>query len=426
MVSYTLLLFYLLLSLIIISLNCILYNKILIPNNIFTIMWCFCGVFSMYNRVNLVRPRLEIHIFILICIISFNFFYYLTSNKFFKTKKIIKEKNFDKEYIINNNIIYLLFIISLILIIPNMINSIQIIIKYGFNLNLIRQEVYMDISYSGAHIFAFITKNIPQSIFNAISLIAAINIVRGEKSIVKIGIISIAINILTFGGRYSLLNFLIYYIAAYLILGNTLIKIKKKYIIISLICLIFATFSRGLGTLSFFDMIITYFVGSFSYLEVILQNPTSFGLDEPLLWGYLTLGFIFEPIVMGLKLLFQFDIDVPSYYFNIYTQNFVNISTDGIQMYNNNATIIYTFLRDFGVLGMIVGTGFIASLMNILSNKYYQKKDIRYLFFLVYLYSVIINSTMMYTMTSVTTSLLILIIIFSVKRVKNKKSFITS
>ncbi|MEI2393114.1 hypothetical protein V8V55_25305, partial [Priestia megaterium] len=65
------------------------------------------------------------------------------------------------------------------------------------------------------------------------------------------------------------------------------------------------------------------------------------------------------------------------------------IGMNKYQLFNNNTSIIYTFLRDFGIFGLLIGPSFIALLMALSENKYYKKGGLRSLVFLIYMYTVI-------------------------------------
>ncbi|MEI2400457.1 hypothetical protein, partial [Paenibacillus phytohabitans] len=210
--------------------------------------------------------------------------------------------------------------------------------------------------------------------------------------------------------------------AGYLILKKFKdIKIKKSYVFIGIILLLIITLLRGTSGYSLLDMGVLYYVGSFSYLELIMQHPMLYGLSNSLLYGYLTFGFLIEPFVLLLKLVFALDIDVPSYNFNIYTQTFVNIGETKSIFYNNNTTMLYTFIRDFGDFGIILGPALIAIAVCVVEstlNKYNNKLMV---YFFVILYSLIVNSTMFYTMMSISSSLLIMfVLILSHNKKKSK------
>ncbi|PFQ85538.1 O-antigen polymerase [Priestia megaterium] len=386
----------------------VLTNNYFKPNTIFTFIWSISGLISKYYNSELLQPRNEIYAYTFVMIITFNIVYLLLVRK---KDKYLSSENLNSVLLnkkINYNKIYVVLAIAFILISPNMLNSIITLMNSGFSLSEVRKS-YLALTYSGDFVYVFLTNNIPVAIITAVSLLAALDLLQGKKKILLPAILMVLLGTITFGGRYLILNFIIFYVAGFIVLKrNRNIKIKKKYILFTLVVLGYITFSRGVSETSFFDMFALYYSGSFSYLELMLRDSYSFGLGDNLQFGYLTLGFLFEPLVMILKFLFRFNIDVPSYYFNIYAQPFVDIGMNKYQLFNNNTSIIYTFLRDFGIFGLLIGPSFIALLMALSENKYYKKGGLRSLVFLIYMYTVIFNSTMMYTLTSISSSLILL------------------
>lgn len=356
--------------------------------------------------------------YIIISIFTFNIIYITFAIKYKKNNKDIKlESKYDEKYEINYKLIKILNIVALILVSKHFLYAISIILKNGFDLTSVRNEVYVGITESGNFIMMFLTRTIPSAVFNITVMIAAIDLYRRRKYILHWAVAAIIINTVTFGGRFLILNFIVYYIAAHLTMRKEFkSKINKKYIILVGIILAGVTMSRGLGKESILDKVILYFAGSFSFLELILKNPSQFGFSQGLTYGYLTFGFIFEPIVLFLKAAFGVNIDVPSYYFNIYVQGWYNIGETRNMLYNNNTTMLYTFLRDFGELGIIIGTMLLAITICICENKYRRNKDYRYFLILVYMYTVIVNSTIMYTLTKITSSLIFILMFIVTKK----------
>jgi oligosaccharide repeat unit polymerase len=390
------------------------YNVFLRPNTIFTVLWCTCAILANYYNLGLIKPSLKIHIYVIISVITFNLIY-------FSFTRISRKLNLNVTngiiYVINYRFITLMVIIAFLLVIPNLISGARIFIQSGWSFDAVRIN-YASLNSSGRFFYVFLTSNIPKSIIEASLVVAAIDLSNRKYKLLPWALIGIIISTISFGGRYQILNFIVYYVAAYIINKKYLkVKLKKSYIIIGIFALGAITVSRGTSGMSVLDMAILYFEGSFSYLQVILNNPDLYGFNERPLYGYLTFGFFFEPIVLTLKLFLGLNIDVPSYHFNVYAQQFVNIGDSIFKMYNNNSTMFYTFLRDFGEIGIIIGTSFLVLAICFSQRKYEKFGSLRGLVFLVYLYSVIVNSTMMYSLTSISSSLtIIFLILFSKQR----------
>lgn len=377
-------------------------------NTIYTILWSTVGILSTFNLLNIIKPSIEIHKYIWISIITYNFFYIIMCKKHPN-----KDYIFSNGYKIKYSFISILNIIVIIIIMPLFIQACIKIIQVGFNnyRGNIRELAHT------SHIGIFIRRTITFGIIDATSLIAAVELVNENKKLLKWAILGIILYTITFGGRYVLMNFVIYYISAFLLIRKyKTIRIKRKYVVFCVLGLIAVTFGRGLGEMSFAEMIYLYYVGSLSFLQLILDNPLRFGLSE-YTYGYMTFGFVIEPIVYFLKAFFGLDIDIPSYHFNIYAQPFYNIGTGGsIVIYNNNTTFFYHFLRDFGIVGIILGVAFIALICAALDNVYQKTSNYKVLLLLVFMTGVILTSSMMYTLLTIKATITILVVILSVKK----------
>lgn len=388
------------------------FKKIIQPNTIFTVLWSSVGVLAICNNLPIREPSIQIHNYIIMSLITFNLIY-LSFTK--GSKQTIKKPKI-YEYKINYKLIYLMNLIAILIVSPYTISALSTILQSGFA--NVRDVTYVSIN-EGTAIVAIITRTIPLSIFGATYVIAAIQLARNKYKLLPIALIDILISTVTFGGRFAILNFIVYYFSSYFLVKKDIsIKIKKRYIVIGVVGLIIVTSLRNSGGMSVLDMGILYFVGSLSYLEVILSRPELYGLFQSPKYGYLTFGFIIEPIVLALKVI-GLDLKVPSYFFNTYAQPWANIGADGYNIwYNNNTTMIYTFLLDFGWIGILVGTSFIAILAAKAQNSYNKDSNFRSLCILVYMIGVIMSSTIKYNLTSLSTSIIFILLMIFVKKVK--------
>ena len=162
--------------------------------------------------------------------------------------------------------------------------------------------------------------------------------------------------------------------------------------------------------LGFMDNIIMYLSGSLSFLEYILSNPIEYGLNDGLMYGYMTFAFILEPIILVLKSVFGINAKIPSYYFNNYVQNFVNISDTGISLYNNNTTMFFNFIKDFGIYGVYISVIFLVTFIVNMEKKFYRNNNIRNLFYLIYLYTIIFTSSISYKLNGISSSLIFILL----------------
>lgn len=389
------------------------YNTIFKINFLYTALWCFCGITSIYNSLNILKPSIKIHIMIYISIIVFNLIYLFFSKKDYQiTINICKNVNINK-------FLYFLNLIAIILIIPHVIQSIKLIMAHGLNLSLIRNEIYVGISNSNSELIQIFTRVIPSCIFSVISIIVAVELVNGNKKNLWLAITNIFLGTLIFGGRNFILNFIFYYVAAWMILKKEeKIKIKKRYIVLTILILWFITYLRNNEVFGFLNTIILYISGSLSFLEYILRNPSAYGLSDGLLYGYMTFAPITEPIVLALKILFGSKIKIPSYYFNAYAQKFVNISETSVRLYNNNTTMFYNFLRDFGTYGFFISIIALVGLIVFCEKKLHKKKDIFYLYALIYVFSVVFASSINYRLSGFSSTIIFILLYLASRNIK--------
>ena len=414
---------YSLVCLVIVMMTKYKYRIYILPNTVYTVLWAGVGCLGILNNLDLLEPSLKVHFYILTSIVIFNITYFIFSPQFKSNRKPL-QNTVGSNYIIDYKLVYYFTAIALLLLSIHTVEAFNIVLRNGLDMTLIRNTNNYNVENSGVLFFGFLTRSIPLAITTAVSLISAINLNLNNKKLSLCAILLISVYTFTFGGRFQLLNFVTFYLATYLIFKNKFkVKIRKRYIGLAIIMLALMTILRGAELSLLIEKVIIYFVGSLSFLELIISNPNFFGIGEVPIIGFLTFGFIFEPIVLALKLFFGVNIDVPSYYFNIHAQKFYDIGEATVRLYNNNTTMFYNFIYDFGQIGVILGPIIICLLICISESKYNKKNNLRSLLFLVFLYSVIVNSPMMYTLTNINSSLILIFLFIFVKK-QRKSTFI--
>lgn len=389
-------------------------NKWINISSIFTIVWTFTGFFSLNNNLKIAIPRDEIHLYIFSSIFIFNLFFYI-----FSIKNIKIEQNINVQ--LNYSTIYTLNIIAIVLMMPHIMVGLKVILSTGFG--DVRDIVYVGINEGPAY-YAVLTRTLPFSIIGVTSLICAIELVKRNLKLLPITLLGIFLITITFGGRFAIFNFAIYYMISFLFTSKKIRKkIKVKYIISAITVLSLITYLRSTNGIGIYNMVILYFSGSLSYLETILANKEIFSISDSsqMYYGYLTLGFILEPITLLIKIL-GVDLDVPSYIFNSHAQNWTNIGRDGFTLwFNNNTTMFYTFFLDFGYYGFFIGPLFLAIFGIFLYNTFLKQQSYLYFCLLIYYVANIISTPITYDFTSLTTTLTIIFVMLFVKNKKHKE-----
>ena len=405
---------YIVLFILILIFNFFKHRNILTVGVLISFIWILCGIFIEIRFLPIIKPSIQVHSYIFQFLLIFNLIYllFLKKNnrlKFFPIFQISKNKI---------AFLYIFNILAILIILPLTYRVAIFVIENGFY--TYRSYIFQYIEDS--HYLQFLYKNIIFSIFDTTALITAFSLATRKKSklLIIMTIIGILLYTFTFGGRYSIFNFIIYYVSSVVIVKYRHNHFKVRYAVFGILALLLVTNIRGNGSYSILESIYLYFIGSFSYLQYILDHPIYYGLSDNF-HGFLTFGFIFEPIVLTMKQFFGSNLDVPSFYFNIYAQQFVNIGDSNVVMYNNNSTMFYVFIRDFGNLGVTIGSIILSSVFVYFSNKFYTNKKIVSGVILVYLSNVIITGTMMYSLITARASISILIVLFILSGIKYKE-----
>ncbi|TDL61520.1 oligosaccharide repeat unit polymerase [Rhodococcus qingshengii] len=369
------------------------YRTVIKSNILFTLIWCTCAGISSIGFYGLYKPSAIIHFYSLTAIITFNIIFFIHNRN---KENPINTRNIKGKARLN--IIYILNFISWLYLSEFLIKALDIINSIG--LKGLRGYAY-DSSKGFATTFELlIIQWIIEPIFIATILIAVVYIVLGKKApLLKIiSIISVTIYTLTFGGRYLIVRVLMYYIFTLLITKSTQLKVlgKKKvnklFIGAIILTIIILTNQRSWGESSFIESTLVYYVGSFTFLDVLLKATSNMS-PMPLFGGGI-FGFVYNLIVTPLIMI----LDLP--YIN---SNYIITQVTSIprmisptQSYLAMTTMLYPFLRDFGYLGIIIGTSFLAWIISSAEIRLKRTNKLFLLCFYVYLCFVLFDSVMSY------------------------------
>lgn len=386
------------------------FNTFLKPNMIVTILWCVLPGLSTLGLNGIKAPSLYTHSYFLSFLGIFNIIYLLFTKKDRMTQ--LDFNNIDDMY--RYRLIYILNILSWIYMIPIILNAYEIISNYGFS--AIRDYTFISSDKLVDGTQKFISQTIINAIFHATILLAMVNISLNKKTknLTVFAIVDVIIYTFCFGGRFKILQLLVYYTLSNILIKKIYLNSNKKrmsigFIIFILIIMIVTTQARG--TSNFMSSMYDYYVMPFSFMDYILNNPTTFDLKHYLLGGGM-LGFITEPIVLLLKVIFNSNLDIVSYFINISTQVFYEIAPG--KYFNALTTIIYPFIRDFGYIGIIIGGALLSYFVSISENIFKKYKKSSYYCIYIFLVYVCFNSVLKYDLLSYgSTFTIIFIYIFS-------------
>jgi oligosaccharide repeat unit polymerase len=369
------------------------YKTIIKSNVLFTGMWCICAGVASLGIYGLYKPSSITQFYSITAILTFNTFFLLHN----RLEKKILFKNFKGTARLK--LIFIANTICWIYISAFMPMALNIISLYGFKgLRMYAFDSGMGLATT---LELTIIQWLVQPVFVATILIAVIYIVIGRKTrvLTLVALTDVIIYTILFGGRYMMVRMMMYYILAFLILKSShLEQLKKKKINMVFIgaiitSVIILTSQRNWGDTSFIKNTIIYYIGSFSFLDAVLSAEHYVGVTD-FLFGKATLGFIYNLIITPFTLLFQLPYLGSDYLITQVTS--VPRLISPTQTYNAMTTILYPFLRDFGYLGIIIGTIFLAWFISIVEKMFHRTNHLLFLCVYVYLGFVLFDSVMSY------------------------------
>lgn len=357
--------------------NTKIYKKFVNYLNVFLIMFYIVAIFSMFGLYGFRVPTDKTYWYLLIALISFEFFTIV-----FMSIKVNKGKYIENEKI-NTKILTTISILITILMIPTTFEGIKILTQYGFT--AVRSAAFSNDIYSSYTkiMLTYILVPLNKAVF-IYSLVYYLKEKKCKLSIV-ITIINTIQTIATFGGRSVIVELtLIILVAIYIKNRGKIFEIlKKNYKLIFLVVLLFIiittvtrerTISKNEG---FLFNLYSYYVGSIHLFDIHLNNPSISLLDgNHLLYGKA----MFNPIIDIFKILIKLigiDTNMLSgiEIINNQVQQYIQV-TNSFKM-NNNVTFMYVCLRDFGVCGLIIGPMYISLWITFIYKKYIYNHSIK-------------------------------------------------
>ena len=417
---------FLLLFLIFFELNNIVFKK---KNNFLNIFWVFFFAVILLSEINIysfreVKPIVYIYLTISIVFIE------IDSLLLYKLKirsKFIKN-NEDKENnkILNNKMLTILSIVTLLMMLPQTFTGLKIIKTQGFS--MLRTLILTEELFKGN--IRLLQYYLLSPLSKAIALYSIFDLVKNKKfrlhflfsmiNIVQISLLS--------AGRSSVFEFLIFAIIIMMEVYNMkilkLVKNNKKIVFACVLLVLFlmgVTSQRKLSSnTNFFENIYAYFVGSLSLISIHLGNVEQSLLDgSHLLFGKGMLSPFFDIFKIFIKFIgIDTNMKTGVQIINEVTQNFYYVSSN-IKM-NNNVTFLYTCLRDFGIFGLYIGPLYISLIYTKFAKMYekYQKDCYKIAYY--YLLSLIPYFIFFFPFAN-TPTFMLFVLIFLVYKITYKK-----
>lgn len=334
------------------TINFILLKRLFNFISVFLILWCIVSVLSSFGFYGLYIPDQNAYMYILIVMVMFE----ISALLFLKLRTPSFAEN--KTFYLKWKKINVMSFLCLLGLFPYSMKGIMVALTEGFY--RLRLSGFSNLLYSTNE--KLILMNIIQPVVLAITILSLIELIQNKK--IRISMIISVMNcflfILIFGGRWILLEFIL---LAGIILydtysGNIIRLLKNNKLILVVMSIVIISISSitlqrsvGGGDGLIYNVYI-YFVGSVHLFGVYIKNPLTYGLGaDHLLYGKEFFAGFLEPIYLlanfrGLE--WKSGVET----INEITQQFVFVSSDTIM--NNNVTMIYAFLRDFGIWGLFL------------------------------------------------------------------------
>lgn len=362
------------------------FRKRLNYSNVFLLLWCIIPSISSIGLYGFYTPPIEAHIYILLAIIVFE-----TTTLFAKRFRVVRKNKIqmlsDTERV-GWNLLLIISIVCFITIMSFFIVSIRYALSNSF--------YYLRIRILNNELFSARSRTMLQDIIQPLIIVTTLASVyhlveKGKPRIVAvISIINCILYMLTIGNRWLIMEVMFIIIAVVIgKYGLNVIAILKsnKWIsriaVVLLLGLIFITVQRSIrGSTGLLYDVYAYFVGSVHLFGLAIKSPDVFQLGSShYLWGQELISALIGLInnigaAFGKGELFQSGIGAV----NEITQKYYFVSPTTHM--NNNVTMIYGFMRDCGVVGIIIDTALLALFCVILYKKRNQSiyRKLMYIF----------------------------------------------
>lgn len=375
-----------------------------------TAIWCLFASIAVINPAKLRQPSIMVHVYSMIFLLAFNVFSYLIKIK--NNMSILNVSKINVSLKVVNYRIAIIEILCFAILSPLLILGIQAILLG--NAGDYRMMVYFGSEAS------FFTKTIPVAILSGLiimSLYFFFN--KGSKGHLFNAILIVVAQSVLSSGRGAIFCFLMLYLFMTVVYNSFNIKTSKLPIYIGVWGMLYMTVFVREGNM--FRSLVGYFSGSFSFLDYILSHPKDYGLDI-YHYGFITLSPITEPLMYVVKVLGLTTEKIPSYYLNLYVQDFVDIGARETVMFNNNTTTLLPFVLDGGILGVVFGGWFMA----LLSVKFYDffvyRKIIGAIMYLYIVNGLFLTTISYQSFMSVTPFVVLAVVYFCVKPILKYQS----
>lgn len=340
-----------------IGISLLMDKRVYNPIVLFSFWWGITIFISGVGFYDINIPEIDTYLIMLVGIISFNFacLFILLARGAKKTLNITHEINDLK----NLKMIKISIIGTQMLIIIELIRrsiKVMYLIAAGMDYEQIRFEYfYNEEIVSGFNIFISGYLVNPFITFSTILT----GLIPFDKALMGTTSICVALSAFSSGGREIVLKTGLVILLAYLIEDNRVKSYRTHkslhILVIGLLVIFFLVYiSIARGTTADIDgvlqTVVLYFTAPYIFFELLSPYALQ---DNILVFGGAFFGGIVDTVIMAIRVIFRLDISTMTSIVASFNQMFLQVG--GNLMYNAFPTMLYTFLYDFGYLGIIIG-----------------------------------------------------------------------
>ena len=370
------------------------------PLTFYSVVWCVVGAISNLGLLDFYYPSFLVNICITLGTIIFSLTYMAIVKP--GTIQVYDKFVFCKDEIINYKYMYFASGLGMLFLIPNALNSVKLIQKYGMatlRANLSNQEFGVSHGALWDNLFAYGIS----PIFVSISIITSVLIFSDQpkKRVIPLfitSIVTMGLSAISKASRAEFIRFLFCLIVSLLLCRRKTIsnlfknKLLRRGLALAVVSVLVVTFQRANSEKTWLENIqrtiyIYYFSGP-SYMTQLLNNVTEYGPHGKLLLGSATFGFLTNFVSFALTIITGKSCGSLYLMGSVLTN--VSYKVGNNTAVNAMSTCYYNFLLDWSYAGILIGPMCLAIFASFFTKKVYREKTVQsmslYVFFLYILF----------------------------------------
>lgn len=437
-----------------------LYGRLFTPCFLMNLIWCVCTTCATFGFFSFRRPTEKTYVYVLIFLIAYSIFSLLYRSlliKFGKRRHLTSRSGYAKfgqplngtveiNVKLYTKILLVIALIFMLMLLPTILRSLEYYLT-GDLFSLRNQVLFDNQGYTGRFL-SFFYNYIIRSYISYLNIIAAYALSHGYRNnwkFLMLALVGSSVHMILTSGRMLIFELGCYIVIALLLykpknsdaiarfrfgkLHGRLTKRGAFAVVMAIIIAtgaVYVTSYRSISRLGILGTFWQYSIGSMCYFDLIVSDPVKFGIKTgSYLFGQATFGPIFGFIATLKSTFFGADYQGPDVLLNMFDQAYYSIAP-GVKM-NATSTIIYPFLRDWGVMGLVIGPAVIAFLVEFVYHKAeIYENSITWNFLLISMYYMILFSvwryTLLYAWTYMTPFWLLTYYVFISKKDQSSKS----